>query len=148
MRHSSSAAGRRSEPASSAAQTRWLGPEPGRQTPAWSPEGDKVDVSRVGDSHLTVYMSTTSGSLLFQPQYSVRPHQKEHGLRRRPIITCMKLYVPCIWAMRSCTTCFRTTGSLGGEGAAWLRGAAASGASCVGGWCWRGFTICQRATGT
>lgn len=30
--------------------------------------------------------------------------------------TCMKLKVPCIWAMRSCTACFRTTGSVAGGG--------------------------------
>ena len=40
-----------------------------------------------------------------------------------PPLTCMKLYVPCICSIRSCTTCFRTRGSLGGEAGAgdpWL----------------------------
>lgn len=56
--------------------------------------------------------------------------------------TCMKLYVPCIWAMRSWTACFLTTGSLAGGGVTWVLATIASVASRVGGWCCREFANC------
>lgn len=34
------------------------------------------------------------------------------------LLTCMKLYVPCICAMRSCTACFLTSGSVAGGASA------------------------------
>ena len=62
-----------------------------------------------------------------------------NGKRRGPR-TCMKLYVPCIWAMRSWTACFLTTGSGVGAGdgefTVW-------GASWDRAWCWRELTTCS-----
>lgn len=51
-----------------------------------------------------------------------RFHRQQTFASQQRVLTCMKLYVPCICAMRSCTTCFLAMGSVAGTDGAKLKG--------------------------